>query len=407
VVYLAGGPGGAAVSDWPGIGSAFRELNWRHDWLLIDQRGTGGSHRLVFPNIPAEVTTPGLAPEKVEAALRAWAPTALEKIDADLRFYTTAPSIDDIDEVRAALGYDKVNLYGGSYGATAVQYYLRQHGDTVRTAIMDGGTMVDIPLIELFAPNGQRALDLMFERCEQDAACNEKFPDVRREMHDVYDRLGTGPATVDKITDPNTRKPVVVTQDSFAGLVRAKLFSASEAATLPRFIHRAYEGNFEDAALFSIHLQQAAMGSAGLVMSWSIKCNEAWARYLPEEVEKQGQGTYFVGNELLNAKMGAMACGIVPEGLVLPDDGVRAKSNVPVLILNGEADPQDPPANVANAQVELPNSLSIVVPGHGHGVIQYGCLPEIAGAFVDSGTTVGLHTACVEDVLLPRFDLSD
>jgi pimeloyl-ACP methyl ester carboxylesterase len=407
VIFLAGGPGGAAVNDWPGIGSAFRELNWRHDWLLIDQRGTGGSHRFDYPNVPAEVMNPSLTDEQMEAALRQWSKTALDKLDGDPRFYTTALAIDDIDEVRAALGYDKVNLYGGSYGATAVQYYLRQHGSTVRTAIMDGGSMVDVPLIELFAPNGQRALDLMFERCEQDAACNEKFPDVQREMHDVYDRLGTGPVTVDKITDPLTRKPVMVTQDSFAGLVRAKLLSASEAATLPSFIHRAYEGNFEDVARFGIGLQQIGMSSGGMVMSWSIKCSEVWARYLPEEVEKQGQGTYFLGNELRNAKMNAIACKIAPGGVVLPDDGVRAKSEVPVLLLNGEADPQDPPANVANAQVELPNSLSIVVLGHGHGVIQYGCLPKVAGAFVDAGTAVGLDTTCVERVPLPRFNLSD
>jgi pimeloyl-ACP methyl ester carboxylesterase len=407
VIYLAGGPGGAAVNDWPGIGSAFRELNWRHDWLLIDQRGTGGSHRFDYPNVPAEVADPSLTDEQMEAALREWSKTALDKLDGNPRFYTTALAIDDIDEVRAALGYDKVNLYGGSYGATAVQYYLRQHGDTVRTAIMDGGSMVDVPLIELFAPNGQRALDLMFERCERDTACNEKYPDARREMHEVFDRLGTEPVTVDKITDPMTRKPVVVTQDSFAGLVRAKLLSASEAATLPRFIHRAYKGNFEDVARYGIGIQQIGMSSAGMVMSWSIKCNEAWARYLPEEVEKQGQGTYFLGNELRNAKMSAIACKVAPKGVVLPNDGVRAQSNVPVLILNGEADPQDPPANVANAQVELPNSLSVVVPGHGHGVIQYGCMPKIAGAFVDAGTAKGLDTTCVNDVPLPRFDLSD
>jgi pimeloyl-ACP methyl ester carboxylesterase len=407
VIYLAGGPGGAAVNDWPGIGSAFRELNWRHDWLLVDQRGTGGSHRFDYPSVPAEATSPGLSFEEVETALREWSKTALEKLDGDPRFYTTAPAIDDVDEVRAALGYDKVNLYGGSYGATAVQYYLRQHGDTVRTAIMDGGSMVDVPLIELFAPNGQRALDIMFGRCEEDAACNKKYPDVRREMHEVYERLGAGPVTVDKIIDPNTRKPVEVTQDSFAGLVRAKLLSAGEAATLPRFIHRAYEGNYEEVARYGLGLQQYAMSSVGMVMSWSIKCNEAWARYLPEEVEKQGQGTYFLGSELRSAKMSAIACGIVPDGVVPSDDGVRAKSDVPVLILNGDADPQDPPSNVANAQVELPNSLSIVVPGHGHGVIQYGCLPQVAGAFVDAGTAVGLDTACVEDVPLPRFDVSD
>jgi pimeloyl-ACP methyl ester carboxylesterase len=200
---------------------------------------------------------------------------------------------------------------------------------------------------------------------------------------------------------------VVITQDSFAEMVRTKLLSAGEAATLPRFIHRAYEGNFEDAARYSVVMQQITLSSAGLVMYWSIRCDEAWARALPEEVAKQGQGTYFLGEGVSNAKMSAVACDIIPDGVVPPDDGLRVQSDVPVLILNGDADPQDPPGNVANAQVELPNSLNITVPGHGHGVIQYGCLPQVAGAFVDAGTAVGLDTACVEDVPLPRFDVSD
>jgi pimeloyl-ACP methyl ester carboxylesterase len=407
VIYLAGGPGGAAVDDWPGIGPAFRELNKRHDWLLIDQRGTGGSNRLDYPNVPAEVFKSGIEPEKLEAPLREWYETVIDDLNGDPRFYTTAPAMDDIDEVRAALGYDKVNLYGGSYGATAVQYYLRQHGDTVRTAIMDGGTMVDIPIFELIAPNGQRALDMMFERCEQDAACNAKYPDLRREMHDVYDRLGREPVTMDDFFDPLTRKPVVIRQDTFAEAVRTKLLAAADVATLPRFIHLAYEGNFKDVARLSLRLQEQAVRNASLVMSWSIRCDEAWARSLPEKIEEHGQGTYFLGNSADNAKKNAVACNVIPDGVVPPDDGVRARSDVPVLIMNGDADPQDPPSHVANAQVELPNSLSVVVPGHGHGVIQYGCLPQVAAAFVDAGTAKGLDTACVGDVPLPRFDVSD
>lgn len=67
----------------------------------------------------------------------AWADDALPSVDADPRFYTTTVAADDLDDVRAALGYETIDLYGTSYGGTLVQYYLRQHGQHVRVAVLD------------------------------------------------------------------------------------------------------------------------------------------------------------------------------------------------------------------------------------------------------------------------------
>jgi TAP-like protein len=78
---------------------------------------------------------------------------------------------------------------------------------------------------------------------------------------------------------------------------------------------------------------------------------------------------------------------------------------VPILLLNGSEDPQDPPANVADAPTELPNSLSIVAPGQGHTVGTVGCLPRVVAAFIDAGTVDGLDTSCVSELLTPPFDL--
>ena len=67
------------------------------------------------------------------------------------QFYTTSEAMDDLDDVREALGYDKINLVGYSYGATAAQYYLRQHEEHVRTMTLGGGSLLDVPVFELWA----------------------------------------------------------------------------------------------------------------------------------------------------------------------------------------------------------------------------------------------------------------
>jgi hypothetical protein len=77
-----------------------------------------------------------------------------------------------------------------------------------------------------------------------------------------------------------------------------------------------------------------------------------------------------------------------------------------VLLLNGDADPQDPPENVADAPTELPNSLVVVVPWMGHTVGHIGCLPEVVGAFLSAGTTDGLDISCVSAIEPPPFVLS-
>lgn len=110
---------------------------------------------------------------------------------------------------------------------------------------------------------------------------------------------------------------------------------------------------------------------------------------------------------MLQSQRVDLACHVVPEGVVPGNDGERAESQVPVLIMNGELDPQDPPENVAGADNELPNSLRIIVPGQEYGVIQIGCLYKIAQDFVESGTTRGPDTSCLGGMLLPPFELND
>ena len=103
------------------------------DIVLVDQRGTGGSNALNCP-FPDEDEAADLTP----AQLRAHARDCLASLHADPRFYTTSVAVQDLDAVRAALGYARINLYGVSYGTRVAQHYLRRFPGQVRALILDG-----------------------------------------------------------------------------------------------------------------------------------------------------------------------------------------------------------------------------------------------------------------------------
>ena len=116
----AGGPGDAGTQFFAWLPPVFEDVHATRDIILIDQRGTGDSNALKLPEMP---DTSGLSQTDADAFLSAWADDSLASIDADPRFYTTTVAADDVDDVRAALGYETIDLYGTSYGGTLAQYY--------------------------------------------------------------------------------------------------------------------------------------------------------------------------------------------------------------------------------------------------------------------------------------------
>ena len=85
--------------------------------------------------------------------------------------------MDDIDDVRAFLGYGQINLWGGSYGTRAALVYLKQHEAAVRSVVLDGVAPPDMRLPLFMARDGQRALDRLLDDCEHDdGALCEAYP---------------------------------------------------------------------------------------------------------------------------------------------------------------------------------------------------------------------------------------
>lgn len=386
IVHLAGGPGGSAVAGAAGVAQVFAGLNESRDIVLVDQRGTGGSNRLECPPPRKPLATSA-------AVLRAYVKSCLARFDVDARQYTTAPAMEDLAEVVHALGYDVVNVYGGSYGATAAQYLLAQHPELVRTAILDGGTLLDVPIFELWAPNGERALRSVLARCARAPRCARAFPRVRSELFEVMASLRRAPVRADG---------VAIGPAEAAGTFQALTRSPDGAARIPWIAHEARNGDWTP-----LLLAMDEQGSGGVetrqLMFWSIVCNEPWARWNPARARAAARGTYLAERVALDAGLASVVCSAWPKA---PQPGwskERVHSDLPVLLVVGGNDPQDPLSNVRGARRELPASRTVVVPNAGHGSLQLGCLPRLAQRFVESGTATGLDTRCAARYTPPPF----
>jgi pimeloyl-ACP methyl ester carboxylesterase len=386
---LAGGPGQSAQQVYPLMADSFARVNLNRDIVLVDQRGTGGSGALACPEMEVEGTTADPA-EEVARATRC--EEELSK-HADLRQYTTAIAMDDLDDVRQALGYDKIDLYGGSYGTRAALVYLRRHESHVRAVVVDGVAPPDWALASTFGRDGQRALDQIFARCAADAECNRAFPSLPASLTTLLAAHDKPQSIV--VSHPTTAAPttVPVSRDSIAATIHTLSYESETAALLPLLVHSANAtGDMHSLAVQSLIMADSLQLDVG--MHFAVACNEDAPFLDLAKVEADSAGTYLGAAP---ARMYVEACKAWPRANVTAADRAPVSSSVPVLLLSGELDPVTPPANAAAAARTLPNSLQLTVPGEGHGALPRSCTRRIVADFIERASVAGLSTDCLRE----------
>jgi pimeloyl-ACP methyl ester carboxylesterase len=307
--------------------------------------------------------------------------------------------------VRTALGYDQINLYGESYGATAVQVYLLRHEVHVRTASIVNGTLLDVPIFERFPISSQKALERLFARCEADPACQTAFPYLKQEFVEVLARVDKGSVTL-PMNDPRSGQPVMLTHETLSTGIHSLLAGTETTAMLPHFIHMIYNQDWRGVAAFVAPFFSSDPQSAQWkLINLTILCHEDWAKIRQAETDALtlSSGSHLRYTDVRALTVPEEICAVMPRpqaaALYEPVTGSAA----PVLFVNGEADPQDPPENVANAKRRYPNSLTLVAPGQAHGYTGIPCRASIMADFIGRGSVSGVRTECLEQVSLPAF----
>jgi pimeloyl-ACP methyl ester carboxylesterase len=163
IVPLMGGPGEATISEAASFAEQFAPLRRDHDILLVDQRGTGRSNALRCDLYSAEDPATSLRDLFPPAAVKRCEQQLI--LRADLTQYTYMHFANDLDQVRRALGYGKMNIVGGSYGTRAAQVLMRAYPQSVRTAYLGSFVPIDIIRVRLFSDEARARLLSDLPRC--------------------------------------------------------------------------------------------------------------------------------------------------------------------------------------------------------------------------------------------------
>ena len=385
---FAGGPGQAATDFARGY-ARNKPIRAKRDIVMIDQRGTGRSNPLDcdFYGDPPDVqkmVTHSFPADSVERCR-----VQLSKV-ADLGLYTTAPAMDDINDVRQWLGYGKINAWGGSYGTMSLQVYLRRHGDTVRAAVLGGVAPVDelIPLHHALA--GQQAVDAIFAKCDADADCKKAYPHLRQEFQTILERVRKG-VEVEVKSPKGEMVKVRPSLESFAEGVRHRLYY-DNGRTFPGTIHKAAsDGDLSPMVQMAVDSQVLFDNILSMGMNLSVTCAED-VPYIDDKTLARETANTFLGD--LRVKEQRSACKQWVRGAVPKDVHELVHSNVPVLLISGARDSVTPPSFGERVAKGLPNSLHVVFPESSHG--NWGpCGNVIQAAFFDRGSVQGLDVSCV------------
>jgi pimeloyl-ACP methyl ester carboxylesterase len=397
---LAGGPGqGARDTFVPALG-ALSGVRRDRDLVLVDQRGTGGSNPMNC-DFPDETFESIVDPDK----FRGMAKDCLAKLPGDPRYYTTSIAVSDLDAVRAALGYERINLYGGSYGTRVAQHYLRRHPEHTRAVILDGVVNPSLALGASMALDAENALRADLSRCGQSTDCAARYPTLAADFDSLRSRLAEHPVTV-KIADPVTAQPreVNFTASHLAGVTRLLIYSDNTAALLPLLIDEALDhDNFAPLAAQAEMVQQQLEDALAYGMHNAIVCSEDLPFFDRASLDRDAIDKSFLGSAILDG-LTAM-CEVWPRGVVDPDLKEPLRSTVPALLLSGEFDPVTPPAYAAAAAVGFSDHAEFVFKGQGHIQLGLKCAQSLIRHFLDAGTAAGLDAQCVDTVGAAPFFL--
>lgn len=398
VVPLAGGPGQGAVQFYSAYAAAFEPARRNRDILLVDQRGTGESSLMDCP-IDDEILEGEYTTEETVRFIE----TCLVQLPHDPAFFTTSVAVTDLEAVRKALGYDALNLYGVSYGTRVAQHFARRYPESTRSIVLDGVVPPQIALGPEIATESQRAIDKILARCAIDESCNERFPDIGDAFSALVARLRDEPLLV-TVPHPSTGRAEEMNFGvaEFAAAVRLLAYHPNTIALLPLMINEAANGNFVPLASQYQMTALALAESLALGMHNAVMCNEDIPFYDKTTIDYDGLEASYMGTFQLEAL--EAICSVWPEGPIDPEFKVPLATDLPVLLLSGDADPITPPGYAELAMVDLGNARHLVGEQQGHGQIGVGCTRRIIADFIDTADPETLDVECLErSFVMPFF----
>ncbi|MFP4323491.1 MAG: alpha/beta fold hydrolase [Anaerolineales bacterium] len=406
LVYAAGGPGSSALNEatFPFFSSSVAgDLRVTRDIVLIEQRGTRYSepHLSCLPEmrdaeddtLDAGFTLNRFTQNAVAASIACHDRLTADGID--LSAYNSLENAADFPFVMSALGYDKYNLLGVSYGSVLTQHILRDHSENVRSVIMDSVVPLDSSFITRIPANADRAMQYLFDACAVDPDCAAEYPNLEATFFDIIARMNSKPLDITLgagFIGPEYE--VQITGDMVVRLLFLSLYLPDALDVLPDYIDGLARGDSEWVEFYPVGFTNPNISDG---MNFSIVCAEDGVFEL-DEVQ-----TADIAPEIAEVMVNAspkLYYSLCPYWDVAPlPDHTRqlVQSEVPVLMLSGAYDPITPEIFAQEVSQGLATHYAYTFADHGHSVF-FGnrCAREIATDFL-AAPDVEPDAACLAD----------
>jgi pimeloyl-ACP methyl ester carboxylesterase len=390
---IAGGPGQSAVVVAESVHSLFNDIRKNRDIIFVDQRGTGKSNPLDCELEP-DASKP-LSVAEQEAFSREALNQCINKVKNHAAYYTTNYAIADLDAVRIALGYEKINMWGGSYGSRVVLEYMRRYPAQVRVSVIDGVAPVAIALPWFMEADGLAALQAINKQCAETPACAEHYGDIVQKAQKVADGLLLKSQAI-KISHPRTQEKITVnlTSQDFSGVIRLALYSRDLSSLLPQAISEADAGDYElFASLIFLAESKSDMAGISYGMHYSVICNEDYPLY---KDKNPIESNVFLNS--LSVQKYSEVCAQWPHADLPADYWQPIKSDLPLLMLSGAVDPVTPPRWGELVKAGLANATHVIAPGGHHIISAEGCISQLITAFIVKGDGKELDAQCANNI---------
>jgi pimeloyl-ACP methyl ester carboxylesterase len=400
VVALAGGPGQAVLPLARFVAEAVAPALSGRDLLLFDQRGTGASGPLACPALAGAESTPAQsAAELVQRCARELGPSRGD--------YTTLESVADIEAVRRAAGYQKLVLYGTSYGTKVALEYAQRYPQNVEALVLDSVEIPEGP--EPFHISTFQAIrPALTELCAQ-RTCAHITSNPLADLARLVAATRSRPLKA-KVYDGHGRlmRETIGSFDLLDLLIGSDL-NPAQRALLPAALHAAVRHDVVPLArlksLARTHpAREEPSAEVDSTLYLATSCEETpfpWRRGASEairEVEAQAAVLSLPGSDFypFNA-VTALSFPPLPVCVSWPDaapapPGAGPLPNVPTLIFSGGQDLRTPTADAQRVAAMIPDAQLVKVPFTGHSVIGSdfsGCARAALAAFFGGASASG------------------
>ena len=418
VLVLSGGPGQKTVQQAFTLAQIVRPTIGNRDLILFDQRGVGFSEpALECPEfvgaqlLTLDETDPLVAGRaRVDALLACGA--RLNSEGYHLAAYTTTQSAADVDDIRRALGYDRVNLYGGSYGSLLAQAVMRDHPDGIRSVIIDSVLPIEKSVFIDTATSAANAILHLIDSCTADPTCSAAYPDLKHKLFESIDRLNADPLPI-TVTNPRDGQTyeMILTGDAIRDNLFTFLYSTAVIPVLPQAVYDVYNGDYELMTQLSGQ-RMALFDMLSTGMELSVLCtDDLIGRTLGEYVNLLEELPPQLAGRLEPERAAEFSyfdlCDDWPVEQADPSTKTPLMSDIPTLVLAGEFDPITPPTYARLVASRLSNAYLYEFSGIGHGVMGSGpCATTVIESFLDD-PAITPDAACVNALPDVEFDLPE